>query len=128
MNPSKMRDTYGKMMFILQDTETHIVKSETGLSFIKDILTVTSFLHEKNGLALLNDPLLDEATCSINNTDGERTREELQTLAQQKQDAINTLVQNYTSGFFFYYNMNSSSINFNLNVLINLFINLILIS
>lgn len=101
MNPSKMRDTYGKMMFILQDTETHIVKSETGLSFIKDILTVTSYLHDKNGLDLLNDPLIDQATCSINNTEGERSREELQLLSQQKQEAINELVQKYSSGILF---------------------------
>ena len=100
MNPSKMRDSYGKMMFILQDTETHIVKSETGLSFLKDILTVTSFLHEKNSLELLEDPLLDEATCSINNIEGEKSREELQQLGQQKQDAINQLVQHYSSGRF----------------------------
>lgn len=100
MNPSKMRETYGKMMFILQDTETNIVKSETGLSFIKDILMVSSFLHERGGLALLDDPLLEEATCSIGNTDGEKTREELLMLSQRKQDAINHLVTSYTTGTF----------------------------
>jgi hypothetical protein len=98
MNPGKMRETYGKLMFILQDTETHIVKSETGLSFVKEILTVTSFLHEKNSLALLDDPLLEEATCSIGNTDGERSREELQLLSQRKQEAVNTLVRSHTTG------------------------------
>jgi hypothetical protein len=98
MNPSKMRETYGKLMFILQDTETHIVKSETNLSFVKPILTVATFLHEKNSLALLDDPLLEEATCSIGNSDGDLTREELQLLSQQKQDAINSLVRSYTTG------------------------------
>jgi hypothetical protein len=98
MNPSKMRETYGKMMFILQDTETHIVKSETGLSFIKSILTVTNFLQEKNSLDLLDDPLIEEATCSIDNTDGEKSREELLMLGQRKQDAVNTLIRTHTTG------------------------------
>jgi hypothetical protein len=98
MNPSKMRETYGKMMFILQDTETHIVKSETGLSFIKNILTVTNFLHEKNSLDLLDDPLIEEATCSIDNTDGEKSREELLLLSQRKQEAVNTLIRTHATG------------------------------
>lgn len=99
MNPSKMRETYGKMMFILQDTETHIVKSETGLSFIKEILTVETFLSEKNGLAMLTDSRIEEATCSIGNADGEKTREVLLMLSQRKQEAINHLVNSYTTGW-----------------------------
>jgi hypothetical protein len=98
MNPSKMRETYGKMMFILQDTETHIVKSETGLSFIKDILTVSTFLQEKNGLGLLGDPVLVDATCTIDNSTGEKSRDELQSLSQRKQEAINELVSKHTTG------------------------------
>jgi hypothetical protein len=101
MNPGKMRDTYGKMMFILQDTQTHIVKSETNnLSFLKEILTVVTFLRDRQSLALLNDPLVEEATHSIDNSSGDKTREDLLQLSQRKQEAVEELVQKYESGTF----------------------------
>lgn len=42
MNPSKMRDTYGKMMYILMDTESYHMKVVESLEcdFVKPILTV----------------------------------------------------------------------------------------
>jgi hypothetical protein len=65
MNPGKMRNTYGKMMYMLQDTQTHIVKAETKLSFVKSILTVNSFLESRGCLEMLNDELVHAATVSI---------------------------------------------------------------
>jgi Protein of unknown function (DUF2009) len=86
MNPTKMRDTYGKMMWILMDTEADAVKRELGLNFVKvwllescfdytpciticavpqELLTVHSFLEARGGLKLLADPALQAATASV---------------------------------------------------------------
>ena len=32
MNPGKMRNTYGKLMWILMDTESHIIKGDLKVS------------------------------------------------------------------------------------------------
>ena len=48
MNPAKMRNTYGKLMYILMDTESYQIKSDLKFSFVKPILTVSSFLRKKN--------------------------------------------------------------------------------
>ena len=47
MNPGKMRDTYGKLMFMLMDTESFAVKQELKLDFIRPILTVGVFLADR---------------------------------------------------------------------------------
>ena len=47
MNPGKMRDTYGKLMFMLMDTESFAVKQDLKLDFIRPILTVGVFLSDR---------------------------------------------------------------------------------
>ena len=37
MNPNKMRDTYGKLMWALMDTESYAIKSDLKLNFIRPI-------------------------------------------------------------------------------------------
>jgi hypothetical protein len=98
MNPSKMRDSYGKMMFILQDTE--LEKDSIGDSFIKKIQTVYSYLQMKDKLHILLDARILEATQSIDNSDGSLSRVELSELAQQKANAIRTLKEKYASESF----------------------------
>jgi len=68
MNPTKMRDTYGKMMFILMDAER--LETRVPLNLVKPLQTVHSFLAKKGVLTLLSDPLLEEATASIDNDSG----------------------------------------------------------
>ena len=53
MNPSKMRGTYGKLMYILMDTESYAIKSELKFSVVKPIQTVVSFLLAKVSPVLL---------------------------------------------------------------------------
>lgn len=43
-----MRNTYGKLMYILMDTESYQIKSDLKICFVKPILTVSSFLKSKN--------------------------------------------------------------------------------
>lgn len=98
MNPGKMRNTYGKMMYMLQDTHTHIVKAETKLSFVKNIVTVMSFLESRDGVEMLNDELLNMATISIDDDEGALSREQLAVIGTKKKEAIEAITLKYTSG------------------------------
>jgi hypothetical protein len=98
MNPSKMRDTYGKMMYILMDTESFSIKSELKLSFVKPILTVSAFLDDRKSLNILSDPLWETATRSIANYGREKSHKELATEAGAKAQAEATLRKKYKSG------------------------------
>lgn len=53
MNPGKMRDTYGKLMFVLMDTATGPLKQELNLNFISPILTVGVYLAERGAEGLI---------------------------------------------------------------------------
>ena len=65
MNPEKMRSTYGKMMYILQDAEDGRLRRYLGFSCLKPIVTVSSFLEERNAEGLLDDERLPVATQDI---------------------------------------------------------------
>lgn len=98
MNPSKMRDTYGKLMYILMDTESFAIKSELKLTFVKPILTVSSFLDSKKSVDILADPLWKAATKSISNQGKEKSKKELVAESAQKTQAEATLKSRYKSG------------------------------
>lgn len=101
MNPSKMRDTYGKLMYILMDTESFAIKSELKLTFVKPILTVSSFLDSKKSVDILADPLWKAATKSISNQGKEKSKKELVAESAQKTQAEATLKARYKSGEHF---------------------------
>ena len=98
MNPTKMRETYGKMMFILQDTE--LVSDELGETFIKRISTVHSFLQTKDKLHLLLDSRVMDATQSIGNSHGKLSREELTEMSAAKSKAARLLKEKYATENF----------------------------
>eukprot|EP01032_Pedospumella_encystans_P012189 gene12189-14120_t len=97
MNPSKMRDTYGKLMYIMMDTESYNIKQELRISFAKPILTVTTFLAAKNAVDILADPLWATATQSISNDTGDKTKKELAAESAAKAQAEAMLKKKYTS-------------------------------
>jgi hypothetical protein len=84
MNPEKMRGTYGKLMYILQDTQNRFIQPQIGFCCVKDVLTVYSFLEEKEALDLLEDARILIATRDITDKDGKRTREEVAADVQMK--------------------------------------------
>ena len=60
MNPSKMRDTYGKLMYVCMDTKN--LNTTKKLEFVDEIKTVYRFLQGTGCEDLMNDPLLETAT------------------------------------------------------------------
>lgn len=98
MNPSKMRNTYGKMIYILMDTESPTVKNELKIDFVKPVLTVYNFLHDKELTDILNDPLWIVATKILDTSNHQYTRTEIDRLQQEKKQAIEKLLEKYTSG------------------------------
>lgn len=50
-----MRDAYGKLMYLLQDSMTYEVQSALNINLVRDIKTVYSVLEEHGALNLLQD-------------------------------------------------------------------------
>jgi hypothetical protein len=79
-----MRNTYGKLMYILMDTESYAIKSELKIDFVKPILTVYTFLAEIDCLDILADPLWETATQSINVNNVQQEDEDSEEYGQKK--------------------------------------------
>ena len=103
MNPSKMRDTYGKLMYIIMDTESYPIKSELKISFVKPILTVSAYLQQRGAYDILADPLWEVATRSIANYGQEKSKKELAQERVVKAQAESELKRKYTTGRYSYY-------------------------
>ncbi|KAJ1648981.1 hypothetical protein GGF38_006260, partial [Coemansia sp. RSA 25] len=65
MNPEKMRDEYGKMMFLLQDSQSDDVKAMLNFSLVSPIKTVYSVLESLGVLYILEDEMVAVATKEI---------------------------------------------------------------
>ncbi|GMI11678.1 hypothetical protein TrVE_jg8582 [Triparma verrucosa] len=101
LNPSKMRSTYGKLMYLMQDAQASSVARGLGFSLYKDLVMVQPYLQDHGAGELLDDGLLPLAVCPVTTVDektGEKlSREEINTAVQQKRDAIDELVDKYAS-------------------------------
>eukprot|EP01025_Chloroclados_australasicus_P049680 TRINITY_DN5673_c0_g2_i1.p1 TRINITY_DN5673_c0_g2~~TRINITY_DN5673_c0_g2_i1.p1 ORF type:complete len:691 (-),score=90.42 TRINITY_DN5673_c0_g2_i1:456-2369(-) len=93
MNPEKMRSEYGKLIYMLMDSSQENIQELLEFSCVKPLLTVYSFLAERNGLKVLEDPLLHLATEEI--IVGERVRYEIQQDIKKKEKARKTIAQKY---------------------------------
>ena len=111
-----MRNTYGKLMYILMDTESYSIKQELNIDFLKPIITVSSFLEDKGTLiviilfdgllfwflgvigisSMLSDPLLHKATQSVDNDMNDKSPHELELETRDKSAAMNELLRKYT--------------------------------
>ncbi|KAL1940031.1 hypothetical protein VTO73DRAFT_9366 [Trametes versicolor] len=93
MNPDKMRSTYGKLIYLLQDSQTPEVKDLLSFTCVKPIKTVFTVLEEHDALDLLRDDLVSIATKEIY-SEG-RSRREIQKDIKSKERALETLASKY---------------------------------
>nr|XP_052925766.1 uncharacterized protein EV422DRAFT_529271 [Fimicolochytrium jonesii]KAI8821128.1 hypothetical protein EV422DRAFT_529271 [Fimicolochytrium jonesii] len=96
MNPEKMRATYGKLVYMLQDSQIPEVREMLQFACVKPVKTVYTLLSStKNGLALLQDDLISIATQEIT-SDG-RSRHQVQADIKLKERAIEQLARKYAA-------------------------------
>lgn len=93
MNPDKMRTTYGKLIYLLQDSQSPEVKDMLNFACVKPIKTVHSVLEEHDALDMLRDDLITIATKEIY-ADG-RSRRDVQKDIKNKERAIEVLSARY---------------------------------
>ena len=66
MNPEKIRSECGKLMWLLQDSQSpEVQESGFDLTLVKPLKTVYSFLKSRGGEGLLADALMEQATAEI---------------------------------------------------------------
>ncbi|KAG0355831.1 hypothetical protein BG005_005237 [Podila minutissima] len=96
MNPEKMRSAYGKLMYLLMDSNIEEIESTLGFSCVIPIKTVHGFLKERGGLDVLRNDLVADATKEII-SDG-KSRQQIQTEIRKKERAIEVLSKKYANG------------------------------
>ncbi|CAE7088183.1 unnamed protein product [Rhizoctonia solani] len=99
MNPDKMRETYGKLIYLLMDAQSHDVSDLLGFSPVDPLVTVYSTLEAHDALAVLDDPRLETATREIISPPGAsaRVRADVQRHIRGKERAVEALVNDYAA-------------------------------
>lgn len=95
MNPDKMRSTYGKLIYLLQDSQIPEVQDLLNFSCIYPIRTVYNILEEHKATDVLRDDLIAIATKEII-SEG-RSRRDIQRDIKSKEKAIETLSSKYSA-------------------------------
>ncbi|GBG30983.1 UPF0652 protein, partial [Hondaea fermentalgiana] len=95
MNPEKMRGTYGKMIYLLQDSMIPEVRETLEFSLVSPMQTVYSLLKSKGALDVLRDENISTATMEIL-PDG-KTRPQIQREIKLKERAIELISRKYSS-------------------------------
>ena len=93
MNPEKLRDSYGKLIYMLMDSVDPHIQELLGFPCVRPLRTVYSFLQEVGAEALLADPLLPVATAEIDSKG--RSRHEIQKDIRRKEKARDALAKKY---------------------------------
>ncbi|KAJ2671916.1 hypothetical protein GGI25_005305 [Coemansia spiralis] len=95
MNPEKMRNEYGKLIYMLQDSQTSEVKSMLGFSIVAPIKTVYSVLESLGVLYLLEDEMVAVATKEIHSLG--KTQSQVRLEIKQKERAVEYLCKAYAT-------------------------------
>ncbi|KAK6587674.1 hypothetical protein RS030_81277 [Cryptosporidium xiaoi] len=94
LNPEMMRDSYGKLIFLLMDAQKETIRELLQFKCYKPVLTVYEFLRSRNCLEILKDPLLLIATRNI---EKESDIDTLNAKLTKKRLAIKELLKKYAS-------------------------------
>ncbi|SCU80190.1 LAMI_0B01134g1_1 [Lachancea mirantina] len=101
MNPEKMRDSYGKLCYMVMDSRLPQIEEHMEFHLFKPIKTVSSFLESKSQdedrkpLGIFEDKLILYATSQISPVG--RSRAEINRLIRQKESAIERLASKYSN-------------------------------
>lgn len=98
MNPERMRDTFGKLCYMLMDSRLPIIKEQMEFDLYRPIITVESFINEhgdEKSHQLLQDPLILDACAEIR-AEG-KSRGTIQRQIKQKEKSISMLAKKYSS-------------------------------
>lgn len=100
MNPERMRDTYGKLCYMVMDSRLPQIEDHMEFHLFKPIKTVHSFLGSRGegsgkAFGIFNDKLILIATSSI--SPAGKTRTQINRLIKQKESAIENLASRYSS-------------------------------
>ena len=100
MNPERMRETYGKLCYMVMDSRLPQIEEHMEFHFFKPIKTVNSFLKSKGSdnrkaMGIFKDTLIINAISHISPVS--RTRAEINRLIRLKESAIETLASKYSS-------------------------------
>lgn len=94
MNPEKMRNTYGKLIYMLQDSQAPEIQDMLGFTAVKPIRTVYKVLEEGGALDMLREEIIGIATQEINPEN--KSRREVQAAIKAKEKAIERLAYKYS--------------------------------
>ncbi|KAK7206123.1 hypothetical protein BZA70DRAFT_275735 [Myxozyma melibiosi] len=93
MNPEKMRDSFGKLMYMVMDSRLPEIEQVMEFDLYMPVVTVHSFLESRDCLSLLEDNLVVQATAEI--YPEHKKRSQVQAEIRQKEKAIETLAKRY---------------------------------
>eukprot|EP00472_Partenskyella_glossopodia_P004705 CAMPEP_0197527326 /NCGR_PEP_ID=MMETSP1318-20131121/21102_1 /TAXON_ID=552666 /ORGANISM="Partenskyella glossopodia, Strain RCC365" /LENGTH=600 /DNA_ID=CAMNT_0043081897 /DNA_START=51 /DNA_END=1850 /DNA_ORIENTATION=- len=93
LNPERMRSAYGKLIYLLQDSQAEEIREMMEFSLVRPLQSVHVFLSEKKMLRMLSDPLVHAATRTISQRG--KSRPEVQYELQKKRRAYNRVKDKY---------------------------------
>ena len=93
MNPEKMRDTYGKLCYMLMDSSEPEMIELLGFKCVRPLRTVAALLEDGGAIKMLDDPLMQVATAEI--MAGGRPRTAVQKDIKTKEKARDMLARKY---------------------------------
>jgi hypothetical protein len=94
MNPDKMRNTYGKLIYMLQDSQLPEIQDMLGFTAVSPIRTVYKVLEEGGALDMLREDIISIATQEISAEN--KSRREVQSAIKAKERAIEKLASKYS--------------------------------
>jgi serine/threonine protein kinase len=93
LNPEKMRTEYGKLLYMLMDSQLGDVQGLLEFKCVRQLKTVYSLLSDKGAIGVLKDDLIATATEEIKV--GNRRRYEIQKDIRKKEKAREMLASKY---------------------------------